>query len=305
LHAPEVYAFQSYSNDLAAGLRSPSVMLGCSGTLGLFALISRRAMRPRWSGAARAVAVSGLAALACACDGSGGSGPGGAGGGGAGGGGGGTTTTTTTTQAIEACPTQAEPHVLSIVVDPSGSPVWTDAVDIAGTVAGAGLDSPPSAECGSGMAWVTITADDASGDWVVCFQAPSLVWSFQPGGPAELAQTVDVHPIAPATVHTTLRSAGALVVHSEWAMYEEELALPDGVTVARADQVCSSPDDPCKTEGYSVTASAGAETASIQPGESGVVGGLRIYVDHYWMQQVSSACDGGAAHIRMAVTPAP
>jgi len=88
-------------------------------------------------------------------------------------------------------------------------------------------------------------------------------------------------------------------------MYEDEVALPDGVTVAKGERVCSSPEDPCLTEGHWVTASAGGESAVIQPGESGTVGGLRVYLDHYWTQNVSSACDGGDSHIRLSVTPAP
>lgn len=276
---------------------------------------SCRVSRPTTRGARRraacAVAIWGLAALACGCDGGGGAGnTGGAGGtggsgdtGGSGGAGGGTTTTTT--NAIELCPTQAEAHVAAVIVDPAGSPVWTDAVDVTGAVAAAGLDAPPSAECGSGQAWVKIAADGGGGEWLACLQAPSLAWGFAPGDPVELTQAVTTHPIAPATVHTTVRSAGALVVHVEWAMYEEELALPDGLAVARGDQVCASPDDPCETEGHSVTASAGGESAVVQPGEAGVVGGLRVYLDHYWILSVSSACDAGDAHIRMAVTPAP
>lgn len=267
----------------------------------------------RASGIARGIAILGLAAAGLAAgagcgDGGGGTGgagaSGGAGGdGGAGGGTGGATTTSTPT--IDACPIGADAHAVAVIVDPDGAAVGIGAVDVAGTASAAGLDTPPSAACGSGQAWVAITDDGGTGDWLACLQAPSLAWDVAPGDPIELTQAVTEHPIAPATVHTTLRSGGALVVHVEWATYEDEIALPDGVTIERGDEACSSPDDPCLTEGYSVTASAGGESAVIAPGEAGVVGGLRVYLDRYWTQNVSSACDGGDASVLLAVTPAP
>ncbi len=289
-------------------------MKDLTGTSLSFAGVSRRSNRSSWHSSAGLVATLGALVLLAGCDGGGGGsggtgGSGGSGGtggtGGSGGTGGGAGGGTTTMPAIDACPTGAEAHALALVIDPSGTVLWTAAADVTGTVAAAGLDAPPSAECGSGMAWVTITEDGGGGDWTACFQAPGLVWSFAPGDPVELAQTADEHPIAPASVHTTLRSAGALVAHVEWTMYEDELALPDGLTVAKADLVCDSPADSCLTRGYSVTASANGESTGILPGESGVVGGLRVDLDHYWILNVSSACDGGNTHIRISVTPAP
>lgn len=276
---------------------------------------SRRGVRETVRKIARRVVIVGLAAaagLAAGCDGGSG-GSGGTGGAGAAGGSGGTGaaggsgggTATTSTPTIDACPIGAEAHAAAILVDPAGMPAGTGAVDITGTASAAGLDAPPSAECGSGQAWVSITDDGGTGEWLACFQAPSLVWSVTAGDAVQLTQAVTDHPIAPASMHTTLRANGALVAHVEQATYEDEVALPDGVAVARGEQACSSPDDACMTEGYSVTASAGGQSATIAPGEAGIVGGLRVYVDRYWLQNVSSACDAGDASVLLAVTPAP
>jgi hypothetical protein len=90
----------------------------------------------------------------------------------------------------------------------------------------------------------------------------------------------------------------------DW-IYESQVALPEGVTVARKDLVCDSPDDPCRTKGHSVTASAGGESTDILPGDSGIVQGLRVHVDHDFAQSASSACDGGNSDVLISVTPAP
>ncbi|MEZ4293456.1 MAG: hypothetical protein R3B70_00645 [Polyangiaceae bacterium] len=191
------------------------------------------------------------------------------------------------------------------MIDGTGAPLGAKAGGVSGNVTSAGLDSPPSAECGSGLAWAEIDPGDGSGSWLVCFQAPSLVWDFVPGSPAEVAQVVNEHPIAPASIHTTLRSGGALIAHAEQAYYEAELALPDGVAIARGEQVCASPEDFCQIEGYSATVVVGEESAGVMAGESVTLGGYRTYVDRYFTLKTSSACDSGDADIRVAVLPAP
>ncbi len=205
---------------------------------------------------------------------------------------------------IAACPTNAEAHVAVVIVGPDSQPLGAKAADVTGTLTGMGIDSPPSPVCGSGQAWVEIQVG-AMTTWIVCLQAPNLVLDVMFGDTVTLVQTVDEHPIAPASVHTTLRDAGNLVLHVEQATYEAEVALPDGVTVAKGDKTCESPGDACKTEGYSAIMSAGGESATIAGGESGDAGGFRMYVDRYWTRQASSGCDGGDAYIVLAMTPSP
>ena len=257
--------------------------------------------------AARAALV--LAALLAGCGdggsggsggtgGSGGSGGAGAGGAGGAGGQGGATTTT-----IAACPIGSELHVTSTIVGPDGAAVGDEGVNVAGTVTGAGVDTPPTFECGSGMAWAQI-ADAVSGDtWIGCFQAPGLVWNVGAGQEAQLRRVAVTHPIAPATLHTTLLVDNALAVHVEAATVETEVALPAGITLARGDQVCSSPESFCLTKGYEAEATSGGETVTLSPGEAAKVGAHRLYLDRYWIENISSACDGGGAYIVLSVTP--
>ena len=104
-----------------------------------------------------------LAALLGACgDGSTSGGAGSAGSGGSGGSGGGTTTTTTM-PTFDLCPTKSEPHVVAILVDPNGKAAGDMAVSVTGVVAASGIDTPPSFECGGGLAWVQVAADDGTG----------------------------------------------------------------------------------------------------------------------------------------------
>lgn len=253
----------------------------------------------------RGMALLGAALLGgCGDGGSGGSGgtggsggDGGAGGiGGAGGQGGATTM-------IAACPIGAELHVASRIVGPDGVAVGDEGVNVAGTVTGAGVDTPPTFECGAGMAWAQI-ADAGSGEtWIGCFQAPGLTWNVTAGQEAQLRQVAVTHPIAPATLHTTLLVDNALAVHVEAATVESEVVLPNGITLARGDQVCASPGDPCLTKGYEAEATSGGETVKLPPGETTVVGAHKLYLDRYWLENISSACDGGGAYIVLSVTP--
>lgn len=270
-----------------------------------FGRLFRGVSCPARRGAASAVLALSVVLAGCG-DGSSSSGNGGSGGsattsssGGSGG--------TTTTPMFDVCPTKAETHVVATVVSPAdGKAIGAKEASVTGTVKGAGVDTPPSFECGGGEAWVQIAAEDMSGDWLACFQAPGLVVSIMPGESAELVQTVKEHPSAPATLHTTLRVAGALFVHVEWAGAEDEIALPDGVTVARSEEkVCVSPGDPCDLEGYAVTASEAGQSAVVMPGETASAGAFQLYLDRYWVPQSESGCEGGAADIRIAVTPAP
>lgn len=273
---------------------------------------ARRASRregatpPRLRSALPAITIASLAWLVAGCgDGAGSSasggtgGSGGSGGGGAGGGGGTTTTTT-----IAACPIGAEAHVAAVIVGPDSQPFGQKPADVTGTLAAFGVDTPPSPVCGSGQAWVQIEVD-AQTTWIACFQAPSLIFDLVAGDAVTLLQTANEHPIAPASIHTTLRANGNLVLHVEQATYEAEVALPDGVTVAKGDKECASPDDLCKVDGYAVVATAGPESVTIAGGESGDAGGFRVYVDRYWTAQASSGCDGGDANILLSVTPSP
>lgn len=233
-------------------------------------------------------------------DGSGSSATGGTGGAGGSGG-----ATTTTTPEYPACPLGAELHVAAVIVDPSGAAIVPQAVSVKGLISGIGVDTPPTFECGSGQAWVQIENEADSTTWIACFQAPNLVVDATAGQTAELAQAVDEHGVAPASVHTTVRVDGALLVHVEEATYEAEIALPDGVTIARADKVCDSLSDPCQIEGYDTTMTAGAESVAIPAGDAGDAGGYRVYVDRYWTAKASSGCDGGDAVVRLAVTKTP
>lgn len=251
-----------------------------------------------WRNALAFAAALGLLTAAGGCDGGGGSGGSGGGGSGGGGSGGGNTTST---PLIEECPLQDEAHVASVIVDPAGVVQYWLPVSVAGTVSSSGLDGPPSIECGGGMAWLVIDSDQGD-QWIACFQAPSLVWSFAQGDAVTLEQTVNEHPIAPASSHTTLRRAGELVVHTEWTFYENELALPEGIMLTVGDMVCDSPEDPCKTQGYAVTLSKAPDNLAVMPGESATLGSLRVYLDRYWRQSPSSGCDGGDSHILISVT---
>jgi hypothetical protein len=148
--------------------------------------------------------------------------------------------------------------------------------------------------------------DDTSGEtWIGCFQAPGLVWNVTAGQAAQLRQIAVTHPIAPATKHTALRVENALVVHVEAATVESEVALPDGLMLSRGDQLCSSPDDPCLTKGYDAVAGSVDTTVPLPPGEPTKVGAHSLYLDRYWLENISSACDGGGAYIVLSVTPDP
>src|SRR4051794_6749839 len=97
------------------------------------------------------LAIAALAsALAGGGDGSSGSSAGGTGGAGTGGTGG---TGGTTTSLIAACQLNAEPHVAVVVVGPAGAAIGATAASVTGKLVNFGVDTPPSAECGSGQAW--------------------------------------------------------------------------------------------------------------------------------------------------------
>ena len=193
----------------------------------------------------------------------------------------------------------------STIIGPDGVVVGDESVDVTGTVTGASVDSPPTFDCGSGMAWAQIEEDGGGGTWLACFQAPGLTWNVAPGQVGQLRQIADTHPIAPASKHTTLRADDALVIHVELATVEQEVALPDGLGLARGDQVCSSPEDPCKTEGYTATATLADSIVDLTPGETTNLSTKRIYLDRYWLEKISSGCDGGGAHILLSVTVNP
>ena len=204
---------------------------------------------------------------------------------------------------IEACPIGSELHVWSRILRPDGVAVGDESVNVAGTVMAAGVDTPPTFECGSGMAWAQIV-DDATGEtWTGCFLAQGLTWNVAMGQTAQLRQVAVTHPIAPASLHTTLHVANELVVHVEWATAEDEVALPDGLALARADQVCSSPEDACAVNGYAAQVVSGEQVVDVPPGETTTVGAHRVYLDRYWLQSISSGCDGGGAFIVLSVTP--
>lgn len=265
--------------------------------------------RERHSGSASRLGVA-LAIVAtswlagCGDGGSASSGGGGAGGSTSSGGGGAGGATMTTTPSIVACTLNAEPHVAATIIGPDSKVVGPAAADVAGTLTGMGIDSPPSPDCGSGEAWLEIQVGVME-TWIVCLQAPSLQLNVMFGDMVTLTQTVDDHPIAPASIHTTVRDAGNLVIHVERSTYEADVALPDDVTVVKGDQECDSPTDACKTAGFAVSASVGGSTTTIAEGETGEVNGYTVYVDRYWSQSPSTGCDGGDADIRLAVTPTP
>ncbi|MFO0590631.1 MAG: hypothetical protein U0441_24020 [Polyangiaceae bacterium] len=262
-------------------------------------------------GAARPVATIFAMLIAGALAGCGDGASGSSGGGGTGGstvsgggGAGGSTTTSTPTPTISACEVGAEPHVAVTIIGPDSKPVGPVAVDVSGTLTGMGIDTPPSPDCGSGQAWIEIQVGVME-TWFACVQAPTFQLDVMYGDAVTLVQTVDEHPIAPASIHTTLRDAGNLILHIEQATYEAEVKLPDGVTVAKGDMECDSPDDACKTQGFAVSATVGATSISIAEGASGDVGGYTVYADRYWSESPSTGCDGGDADIRLAVTPTP
>lgn len=245
-----------------------------------------------------------FAALGTGCgDGPASSSNGGTGGSTSSGGSGGATTTTTAS--LEACPLNAESHVAATVIGPDGMPLTNVPEIVTGAIAALGIDSPPSAQCGSGEAWVQITSDVDGTSWLGCFQAPNLVLDATVGQPAELAYTLTSSNPAPPSTHTTLKVNDALVVQIEQVSWETEVALPDGMTIGRAEMVCDSLSDPCQIEGYDPAIQSGDEVLQIPAGESGDIGGYRIYVDRYWTAKPSSGCDGGDADIRLSIAPSP
>ncbi|MBK8254772.1 MAG: hypothetical protein IPK82_19195 [Polyangiaceae bacterium] len=254
----------------------------------------RAVMWGRW-----AVVVAGVA-MGWGCD-SGGSGTGGTAGTGGGGGSGGTTTQTPT---FDECPLSNELHIASVIIDGAGMVVGPAAASVSGTVSSVGIEAPPSGDCGTGQAWVQIDPGGGEPVWLACFQAPSLVWDFAVGDAVSLEQTVNEHPPASASVRTTLRKAGALMFHAEWAFYEADLALPEGIGAARGDKLCASADA-CETEGFAMTATLGAESVGVLPGEAGVVSGYKLYLDRWFSQKPSSGCDGGDSFIVLSITRAP
>lgn len=261
-----------------------------------------RSLLPSLSHLGFCLGILASAALAAGCgDGPASSSNGGTGGGTSSGGSGGTTTTAS----LEACPLNADAHVAATVIGPDGMPLTNAPGGAAGTIAALGIDSPPSAQCGSGEAWVQITSDAGDGVWLGCFQAPNLVLDATVGQPAELQYTLNASNPAPPSTHTTLKVNDALVVQIEQASWEADVALPGGMTIGRAEKVCDSLSDPCQIEGYDPAIQSGDEVLQIPAGESGDVGGYRVYVDRYWTAKPSSGCDGGDADIRLSIAPSP
>lgn len=220
---------------------------------------------------------------------------------GSGGTGGGTTSAT-----LPTC-TDSGVHVRATLVKLGGEPTNVGDLDITGTVAAAGVDTPPSSECGAGEAWVSIDAADGSGQWLACFQMPNFAMTLVAGDAVELSQLVQPHDIDPPSFHTTLRASGQLVIHVERASSESDVALPESIDIAPGEVLCETfPDDGgCGVKTREVTVSLGAESVLLTPGESGVVGGYRVLVDIYDKHTDGGGCDSGDASVLIGIVPAP
>lgn len=94
------------------------------------------------------------------------------------------------------------------------------------------------------------------------------------------------------------------MLHAEWAFYEADLALPEGLSATKGDKLCAL-SDPCGTEGFAMTAALGSESVGVLPGEAGVLGGYSLYLDRWFSQQPSTGCDGGDSYIVLSITQAP
>lgn len=189
------------------------------------------------------------------------------------------------------------------VITPQGLNVGYNTVEIAGVVIATGATAPPTSECGTDQAWVKIKQDGTNASWIGCFRAPGLQLGLVTGDHAELSHRVDTFAFT-ASTHITLRKAGALVAHVEWTVVEDDASLPDGITLARGvDEFCRMPNNPCKVRSYGATFGRNGTLISLKPGEEGTLGAYRVYLDRYWLETASSACDGGDSNIVVAVTP--
>jgi hypothetical protein len=205
---------------------------------------------------------------------------------------------------IQACEAPAL-KAYAAAITPQGLNVGYNNVEIAGVVIATGATAPPTSECGADQAWVKIKEDGTNAGWFGCFRAPGLQLGLATGDHVELSHRVDVFAFT-ASTHITLRKAGALVAHVEWTVREDDASLPDGITVARGlDEFCRMPNNPCNVRSYGATFGLNGTLLSLKPGEEATLGAYRVYLDRYWLETASSACDGGDSNIVVAVTPKP
>lgn len=183
-----------------------------------------------------------------------------------------------------------------------------DSASVAGTVTAVESGALPfycgQAWEGDDGVWVTIQDADAK-EWIACYSARVTTAPVQVGDSvtADYELHEDEWDIGGLTL--TLRKDGALKL---FAVKETlgNIPWPPEIDAHEGDLLCSSPEEEdCGKEEYAVSVEAGGSSLTLNPGQSGTVGGFEFHVGAWFHVLIDGACDAPSYAHHLLVVPAP